>query len=175
MGSADETGLRAANSLHIKRLGRRWDSAFAYTGNALSANFERDSAELSHWRREPVLADEDAGGLDRAIAAAAPARDDMGARFQVAPRSRGKADNRRLGVDHDRLLAAMVSDGQLRPLDAIDARLDRSVGHGAAGRKIERAEALARPAHRFGKNMHLDRLEFVALARQRGDPDEGAG
>src|SRR5574337_42371 len=175
MGSADETGLRAANSLHIKRLGRRWDSAFAYTGNALSANFERDSAGLSHRRREPVLADEDAGGLDCAIAPTRPARDDMGARFEVAPRSRRKADNRRLGVDHDRLLAAMVSDGQLRPLDAIDARLDRSIGHGAAGREIERAEALARPAHRFRKNMHLDRLEFVALARQRGDSDEGAG
>ena len=35
--------------------------------------------------------------------------------------------------------------------------------------------AFARPSHRVGKDMHLQRRQLTVRARQRGDADEGAG
>ena len=103
---------------------------------------------------------------------AGPTRDDRRAGLEVGLRARLEADDRRLRIDDDRLFSALVTHGELGAARRVDAGRNVAVGHGAARRQIERAEALAGPAHRLGKDMHFHRLEFAALAGQRGDADE---
>ena len=62
----------------------------------------------SHRRNQPVLADQNALGVDRAVVISGPAGDDRRARLEVAAGAGREADDGRLGVDDDRLFAALV-------------------------------------------------------------------
>jgi|SRR5208337_272983 len=61
-----------------------------------------------HRRHQSVLADQNALGVDRAVVLSGPAGDDRRARLEVAAGAGREADDGRLGVDDDRLFAALV-------------------------------------------------------------------
>ena len=75
-------------------------------------------AQTSHRRHEPVLADENKGGVDRAVLLLGSSGDDRGARLEVGLRARLKGDDRRLRIDDDGLLGvARQYCGQLGKQD----------------------------------------------------------
>src|SRR6202020_3104494 len=127
----------------------------------------------SHRRDKPVLADKEKAGLDRAVLLLGPAGDDRRAGLEIRLRAGLEADDRRLRVDDDGLLAAFVSDGKLGAGRRIDAGGDVAVRHRAFRPEIEGAEALARPAHRLGKDVHFHGLELVPVAWQCGAANKG--
>src|SRR5579863_6150042 len=147
----------------------------ASTGPVIRANRGSYGAGALHRWDEPVLANEDKGGVDRFVALVGTAGDDRRAWLEIGPRAGLKRDDRGLGVDDDRLLSALVRHGEPGAGRRIDARRDIAVGHRTLRRKVEGAEALAGPAHGLGKDVHFHRLELGAFARQGGDADEAPG
>src|SRR6202041_457746 len=85
----------------------------------------------SHGRNEPVLADQEEAGLDRAVRLLGAPGDDRRAGLEIRLRARLETDDRRLRVDNEGLLPALVGHRELGTGRRVDARGDVAVGHRA--------------------------------------------